>query len=183
MYSYIALLRGINVSGQRLIKMEQLRQVCTNLGLAQVQSYIQSGNLVFGYQQPHAEAVLKEMLEQTIVQHFGFEVKLVVLSFIRMQEAMEQCPFSTWNPDPAQLYLSFLSGEIGSVDMDKLSGLKDESEMLAFFQDVLYLYCPEGYGKTRLSNPAIERKLKLTATTRNWRTMTQLLKMAQELSY
>lgn len=181
MATFISILRGINVSGQNTIKMEALRQLCKELGLVNVQTYIQSGNIV--YQSTLAEAVeLSNLISQKIQEQFGFNVPVQTLNGRKLEAIIANNPF-VGDPDKSDTFfhVTFLASSPQNSDVSKLMQRRIEGEELALIDDVVYLYCPQGYGQTKLSNNAIESHFKVSATTRNWKTVNILSQMAQSI--
>ncbi|CAA6820850.1 MAG: Unknown protein, partial [uncultured Aureispira sp.] len=173
---YIALLRGINVGGQRKIKMADLRTMCEKIGLQEVQTYIQSGNIIF----EHAEkdrSVLENALQAQIKITFGFEVPVLVITQAYLQEVAQKNPFLQQHPalDTKLLHVTFLAAE-PAKDLVKALAEKDYgTDTFEVLENRVYLYVPNGYGRTKLTNSVFEKKLQVAATTRNWRTIGQLL--------
>jgi uncharacterized protein (DUF1697 family) len=180
MKTYISILRGINVSGQKLIKMDALRKLYENMGFQEVRTYVQSGNVVF-----EGEELELGSLEQKIVQQikneFDFEVPVIVLTIDCLKEAIDNNPFLS---DPTKehsfLHLTFLASKPDVYDKEAIESKKQGAEALIFSDKVIYLYCPNGYGKTKLTNNFLEARLKVRATTRNWKTVNVLLKISQQ---
>jgi len=173
---YIALLRGINVSGQKLIKMTDLKELFQSLGCNNVQTYIQSGNVVF----ESAETVpsnLESQIMQAISSKYGFDVEVMVRTVDEFGRIIENNPFP--EAEGNKLYISFFRNPQQEIPFEELDKVKSDSEVYLFFESVMFLYCPEGYGITKLSNQFIEKKLKTIATTRNLNTVMKLFKMAK----
>lgn len=172
---YIALLRGINVGGQKKIKMLDLRAMCGQMGLQEVQTYIQSGNIIFESSEEHT-AVLEKDLKKQIQTTFGFDVPVMVLTQTYLQEVAENNPFLQKNPelDTKLLHVTFLSEK---PDEDLVKALTEKDYGTDEFEVIgsrVYLYFPNGYGRTKLTNNIFEKKLQVAATTRNWRTIGKL---------
>ena len=181
MTTYISILRGINVSGHRLIKMEALRKSYESIGCKNVQSYLQSGNVVFAY---HAiEPIhLEKQISILINKDFGFEVPTIVMSVDKLKKIIVNNPFTRdASKDIALLHVTFLSSKPDCVDLKNIEDKKQEGEEIFISDDVVYLFCPKGYGNTKLSNNFLEAKLKVGATTRNWKTTNELLKLAETI--
>jgi uncharacterized protein (DUF1697 family) len=179
MSNYIAMLRGINVSGHKIIKMEQLRAAFASLGFNNVKTYIQSGNVVFEAAGGSA-AGLAGKIERKILRDFGFSVPVSLKTLKEMEKVIKNNPFPK---DPAidhsRLHVTFLSGDPPKTALEQLQPLAATLEQFRIIDREIYLHCPNGYGNTKLSNAAIEKKLSVGATTRNWKTVTTLLAMAQ----
>jgi len=174
--TYVVLLRGINVSGQKKIKMAELRSVLEENGLKNVKTYIQSGNIIFDSELGDTEE-LQHRIATVIRQHFGFEVPTLVIQEADIQQIMENNPFSD-EGEANKLYYVLLKSapKIGLVD--QFNQLHFEHEGFHVTSKCVYLLCKNGYGKAKLNNNVVEKKLKVDATTRNQKTMLKLLKMA-----
>lgn len=178
MHTYISLLRGINVNGQKLIKMDALRALYENLGFQNVKSYLQSGNVIFNTDQVSSEE-LTAAIKSAILATFGFEVPVLILTPVQLQKAIDSNPFAdTTAFETASIYFTFLFSAASLDDFAIVEAKKSDTERLLLKNQLVYLYCPNGYGKTKLSNNFIESKLKLLATTRNWKTVNELHALA-----
>lgn len=175
---YIAMLRGINVSGQKKIRMDDLRALIQGLGYGRVSTYIQSGNLALEARKGNARSH-EGRIEKAIADQYGYRVACLIRTAPEMKEVASANPFLQRSGlDPAKFHVTFFAGraKLGlAKELAKVASGKDEIHVQG---GEVYLYCPNGYGKTRYSNTFIERKLELSATTRNWRTVRQLLEMA-----
>ncbi|WP_431162526.1 DUF1697 domain-containing protein [Flagellimonas beolgyonensis] len=175
MNTYIALLRGINVSGQKKIKMAELRSVLENIGLKNVQTYIQSGNIVFDHNDTDTKA-LEIRVHDEIEKQFGFDVPVLILESKDVDHILNESPFE--DDGENKLYYVLLKNA-------PTEGLKSDFNNLTFDQEdfyitdtCVYLFCRNGYGNAKLNNNLIERKLKVEATTRNHKTMLKLLELS-----
>ncbi|UXX81187.1 DUF1697 domain-containing protein [Reichenbachiella carrageenanivorans] len=177
MPKYIALLRGINVSGQKIIKMDALRTSLAKLDYGHIQAYIQSGNVIF-------ESVcmdqvqLQDEIHQNILDTFGFDVPVLVRSQQEWKQAFENNPFINERQEAIEkCYVTLLSQEPDEGNMEALKSFHKGPEEFIKEGLNLYLLYPNGAGRSKLDHNAIERKLKVAATTRNWKTMTKLMQM------
>lgn len=170
--SYIALLRGINVSGKNLIKMADLREALLDVGLSDVSTYIQSGNILFKSEQDPES--LTRLIESTLLKDFDIQVPVMVFARTYLEEIVKHQPFE-FDTEPNKLAISFLSNAVDSVHLSELDHLIMQGESVEMGDQVLYLYYPNGQGRSKLSGNAIERKLGVTATARNWNTVNKLL--------
>ena len=181
MATYISILRGINVSGQRMIKMDALKQLYERLGLGQVKTYVQSGNVVF-WAEGRTQRDLEQSISAHILQEFGYEVPALVFIAEDFRAIAEENPFLREPArDAAFLHVTFLTAPPYRDGWEAVVSKKAEGEELALTDRAVYLFCPHGYGRTKLTNGFIESKLKVGATTRNWKTVTELVKTAQTL--
>ena len=177
--TYIALLRGINVSGAKTIKMEALRLTFQKLGFENVSTYIQSGNVVF----TAAETKTSELAAKitgAIKTDFGFDVPVIVLSAAELQTITRNNPLNDGTRDEAFLHVTFLAESPAAFNFSDIEAKKQGEEEIMISGKVVYLYCPHGYGKTKLTNTFLESKLKVATTTRNWKTTCELLRMTEE---
>lgn len=180
MTTYISILRGINVSGQKLIKMDALRKTYENLGFLNIKTYVQSGNVIFDGEDMEINK-LEKIISQQIEKDFGFEVPIIALTVNTLKQVIDHNPFSKdQNKDQTFLHVTFLSSEPDQYDLKVIEDKKQNGEDLFFTDNVVYLYCPNGYGRTKLTNNFLETKLKVRATTRNWKTTNELLKIANQ---
>ena len=180
MGNFIALLRGINVSGQKQIKMADLKTSFEVLGSSNVQTYIQSGNVVFSYNNSQTKN-LEKLIEKKILEDYGFQVPTIVLKSEEWNTIMHSNPFLKESGNKTEkLYLTILSEEPSDENLKQLH--RDEFAPDAFVIDGknIYLYLPNGYGRTKLNNNYFENKLKVTATTRNWKTVKKLSEFIHE---
>lgn len=171
MNTYIALLRGINISGQKIIKMADLRAFLTEAGLSQVQTYIQSGNIIFESSQSRKE--LTKLIIETIEKHYGFHVPTIILTPAELQQAADNNPYQ--GTEGNKLYLTFLSEAPLLDGLDAIMSVKKTDEEIKLIEKVLYFHCPNGAARSKISNNLVEKKLAVRATTRNWRTTNKLL--------
>jgi uncharacterized protein (DUF1697 family) len=179
MATYIALLRGINVSGSNLIRMDALKESMRKLGLSDIITYIQSGNIVFS--SPEADKkLLEELISKSIALDFNCEVPVKVLSSVDIEGVKRRNPFISQRHLPIEfLHVTFLSMIPDPMIMGNLLPVNDGNDEAIAIGNIIYLYCPNGYGRTKFNNTFFERKLKLTATTRNWKTMLKLTELAR----
>lgn len=180
MARYISILRGINVSGRNKIGMAALRDLYLKLGFKDVETYIQSGNVVFSH--PSAQPdVLAERISSAMGDSFGTIIPVLVLEREELRKVVRDNPFPEQpGKQAAFLHVTFLASVPDSPDLENIRQKQGPGEEFVLSNRAVYLYCPNGYGKSRLSNTAFERILKVTATTRNWRTVNLLLEMAEQ---
>lgn len=177
--TYIALLRGINVSGQKKIKMADLRVLMGNLGYAEVQTYIQSGNIVFKTE-PEQVEILAEKIKAGIQAEYGWEVPVLVMQAADIQSAIAGYPWTDkGDRTPEQIYLTFLENAPEPERVAALDQSAYSPEEFVLSNKVIYFFSPNGYGRAKMNNNFFEKKLKVRATTRNWRSTNKLLEMAK----
>jgi uncharacterized protein (DUF1697 family) len=173
MNSYIALFRGINVGGNNILPMKELAGILEDLGCEKVKTYIQSGNVVFQSkkEQPHE---LAGEITAKILEHYGFEPKVILLEKSDLQDAIENNPFAT--DDGKALHFFFLASRPEKADLERLMALKSASEAYKLHKKVFYLYTPDGLGRSKLATK-VEQCLGIPATARNWNTVSKLLSL------
>jgi len=178
MAKYISILRGINVGGNRKILMKELKVLYEKLGFAEVETYIQSGNVVFESDLTLLTADLEAKIEQAIIETFGFDVSVIIRTADEWAKSIVNNPF--WKEKDAdidRLHLTCLK-EVPSPELlEKIKlfqFLPDRYEVIG--RDV-FIFCAAGYGTSKLVNSFFESKLKVPATTRNWKTVMKLNEM------
>ncbi len=176
---YIALLRGINLGGHKIVKMDQLRKTFEELGFADVKTYIQSGNVVFKAP-TQTPAKLAKRIEEKILGEFGFPVPVVVKTAVEIGEVIANNPLlKEKGIDPARLHVTFLACEPDKSALKALDAAEVAPDQFRCSAQAVYLHCPNGYHATRLGNNVLEKMLKVGTTTRNWNTVNKLWEMAR----
>lgn len=178
MNTFISMLRGINVSGQKKIRMQELRALYRSLGLDNVRSYVQSGNVIFDT--PESDpAKLAGAIQNQIQQTFGYAVPVFIRTPADFQRIIAGNPFLNGrNEDPAKLYVTFLYQLPSPEKLNTLAAPNQSSDEFVIGEQEIFLYCPTGYGRTKLSNQFFEKKLQVPATTRNWKSVNALHTLA-----
>lgn len=176
MTTYISMLRGVNAGGQKRIGMEKLKELYGSLGLRKVRTYIQSGNVVFESPARDGPKLIDE-IERLIRDAFGYDVPVLLRTMEEFRQLAANSPFK--DKDPRKVYVTFLSGRPDRPPVTGIERARDESEEFLLSGREIYLFCPKGYGRSKLTNNYFERKLRVSATTRNWRTVCKLLEMAE----
>lgn len=178
MTTYISVLRGINVSGQKLINMDALKKMYDQLNFENIHTYVQSGNVIFSAKE-NDQKKLEKTISSKLESEFGFYVPVIVLSEQTLKTIVANNPFAKDQlKDHSFLHVTFLAEVPNGFDKESIIKKKHSDEDIEFTPNAVYLYCPNGYGKTKLNNNFLESKLKVTATTRNWKTTNELLKLA-----
>jgi len=178
MTTYISLLRGINVSGQKLIKMDDLKAMYRQLNFQNIETYLQSGNVIF-WDEKYDPSDLATTISSKIQKQFGFEVPVIVLNVDDLKAIIEANPFKDdLKMDQQFLHVTFLAADPKKIDFETITAKRSSGEEIVMIKKAVYLYCPNGYGRTKLTNNFLETKLRVGATTRNWKTVNELLKIA-----
>ena len=181
MTTYICFLRGVNVGGNKLLKMDTLRTLCESIaGVTGAKTYLQSGNAVF--RSSLDRGVLAKRIEDGIRKATGFEAKVILRTASEMREVIAANPFTAGQRNPKAFLVAFLGGSISKDARALLLKLKIDSEEIHVGDRELYLYLPAGIAGSKLSNALTEKKIGVNVTARNWNTVNALLEMAEELS-
>jgi uncharacterized protein (DUF1697 family) len=164
-----------------MIKMDALKKMYSDLGFVNIYTYIQSGNVVFQFKKS-SSAKLENTIKDAISNEFGFDVPVLVKDTDEMQIVLKNNPFlKKKDVDLTKLHVTLLSQLPGQTDLSKLKEYSFFPDEFIISEKTIYLYCPNGYGNTKLNNNFFENKLKVTATTRNWKTVNELVKIAKSL--
>lgn len=176
--SYIFMIRGINVGGHKIVKMDALRKSFEKLGFKDVQTYVQSGNVV-AKAPKQVTVALEEKVRKQILKDFGHEVTVMVRSAEEMEAVIRANPFAKdASNDVTRLHVTFLSEIPESGGVKLLAKISAGADKYHCCGREVYLYCPGGYGESKLSNNALEKALSRNGTTRNWNTVNKLRDMA-----
>jgi uncharacterized protein (DUF1697 family) len=175
------MLRGINVGGRKIVKMEKLLGSFEELGFGRVRTYVNSGNVVFEISKIPS-SVLSRRIEERISQDSGFPITIFLRTADDLRRILRDNPFlKERGIDQSKLLVTFLSVTPQKAALEKLDSLDGGSHRFRINGEEIYLYCPDGYGRTKLSNNAFERFLAVAATTRNWKTVNDLFAMSSNL--
>ena len=180
MTTMIALLRGVNVGGHNMIKMDALRALCESLGHCDVQTYVQSGNVVFrsGERDP---VKVGAQIEAAIERKLGFRPNIILRTFAEMREVIAKNPFAKRKGiEPGKLIVTFLADEPSAETKKAVLALKPDPEAIHVNGRELYIYFPDGSGRSKLV-PVLAKVMKNKGTGRNWTTVSTLLEMAEKL--
>ena len=181
MTTYISILRGINVGGQKKIRMEDLKTLYEGLRFSEVTTYIQSGNVIFRTNLNLPISGLSEIIEKAIEGRYHFLVPVIIRTSDEMRQVLSSNPFvKEKGIDMEKLHVTFLQEEPDPVDVDKTQEINFPIDRFRILGKDVYLYCPGGYGNTKLSNAFFENKLKVKATTRNWKTVGKLADLSDK---
>ena len=176
MQTHLILLRGINVSGHNMIKMEILKTTLENIGFLNVRTYIQSGNVFVDTPEENASKVGFQ-IKQEIFKSLGLDVPLVVVNKLDLESCFKNNPFLKNTIDIKKLYIAFISKELTNSALDELKISQFKPDEASIDKSRIYIKYDIGAGKTRLDQKYIEKKLNVVATIRNWNTVTTLLEM------
>ena len=175
MTKYVSILRGINVGGNRKILMADLKSLFNKLGFSSVQTYIQSGNVIFDFDQKRSNADMEQKMQHAIAEIFGFDVPVIVRTAEEMKVSIANNPF--WKEKDAnidRLHLTFLKELPSKEKLDKLKTLTFSPDRFEIIGKDAFIFCSAGYSDSKLTNQFLENKLGTSATTRNWKTVMKL---------
>ena len=174
--TYIALLRGINLGARNKVSMADLRTLFSGLGAEGVTTYVQSGNVVF--KSGDGAGDLVQAIEESIRRDLGLSVSVLLRTRSQLVKVLAGNPFDGPKGDSTKLHVTFLAGKPNRARVRKLDPKHSEPDEFRVIGGEVYLLCPNGYGRSKLSNAYFEKELGVTATTRNWRTVTKLGELA-----
>ena len=182
MVTYISMIRGINVGGKK-VKMDRLKELYRSLDFKDVKTYIQSGNVIFESEVPD-KIKLSHIIEKRIAEIFDFDVKVLIRTRNEMINVINGNPFK--QEDIKHVYVTFLSDIPSEKLIKDLTRIIDENienktDEYNIIEGEIYLFLPDGYGRTKLNNNFFEKKLGTSATTRNWRTVNKLVDIASSI--
>lgn len=178
----ISMLRGVNVGGNKRMSMEGLRSLYASLGMEQPRTYVQSGNVVFKTKERSLPRLV-EKLEAGILEDFGFQSKVIVRTHAEMEDVIQRNPFAGREGiHPGKLVVTFLGAEPAPEAAAKVLAIPAAPEELYLDGREMYIYFPDGQGRTKLPVAKMERILAVPATSRNWNSVLSLRDMAAEMT-
>jgi uncharacterized protein (DUF1697 family) len=174
----IVLLRGINIGPNNRISMPKLRELLTEAGMRDVQTYVQSGNVVLSSDTSPEE--LGRECKRLIAEGTGLDIDVVTRTREELATVVARNPLGDVASEPKRYQVSFLSDELDPETIERLAALAVPSERFVAIERELYAWHPEGVARSKLWTGLAAKNLGVTATARNWRTVTALLAMAEE---
>ncbi len=181
METYIALLRGINVGGKNKLLMKELKVALEALKLTNVTTYIQSGNIVFQYENmtPHE---IEKAIESLILEQFQLSVQVIVIAHLELIRIEKENPFHLTDTPIEKKYGSFLKTLPESNRLERMIRFDIKNDEYHIDHQFIYLKYADRAGNSKLTNNLIENKLNVVATTRNWKTIQKLIEIGYEIS-
>jgi uncharacterized protein (DUF1697 family) len=177
----ISMLRGVNVGGHNKIKMDELRVLYASLKFEDPRTYVQSGNVIFRTRAKNSPALAKK-IQNAIERKFGFRPEVIIRTTEELRNAIRASPFSSQRSlEPGKILVTFLAGEPGPSAQATLLTLKAYPEELHLKGRELYIYFPDGAGRSKLPWSKVEKLFQTTGTARNWNSVTKMLAMAEEM--
>jgi uncharacterized protein (DUF1697 family) len=174
--TYVALLRGINLGARNKISMAELRELVGGLDAEDVTTYLQSGNVVFKTAMPARE--IAGAIEAAIDRDLGLDVAVLLRTPAQLAALVDRNPFTERARDAKELHVTFLADRPQAASVERLDPRRSEPDEFRVVGREVYLRCPKGYGRSKLTNAYFEKQLALVATTRNWNTVTKLAELA-----
>lgn len=173
----IAILRGINVGGKRKILMNDLKLMLNEIGLTDIATYIQSGNVIFQSNLKNNE--LADLIASTIEEKYGFDVPVVIRSADELEKSIIINPFYSEEADINKLHLTFLKEAPDEKNLTLIETLNFTPDKFEIINKDVFIHCEGKYHQSKLTNNFFEKKLKVGATTRNWKTVLKLLELSK----
>ncbi|HEY7697201.1 MAG TPA: DUF1697 domain-containing protein [Vicinamibacteria bacterium] len=177
MEAHVAFLRGINLAGRNRLPMKDLAAMFSKAGCESVATYIQSGNVVFRASPALARGI-PDLIEKAISKSFGYQVPVVTRTGGEMRKIVRANPFLRAGADEAALHVAFLTARPAAARVEALDPDRSPPDAFAVRGREIYLHCPNGYGRSKLTNGYFDSKLATMSTVRNWRTVLELLELA-----
>lgn len=178
MNTYIALFRGINVGGHNKLPMKELRALLASLGHQNVDSYIQTGNVIFQTEKSDKKKIAGD-ISTGVENKYGFKPNVLLLELEELEKAITSNPFPDAVEQPKSLHLMFLAAPPSHPDLESLVEIKKDSERFELKDKVFYLHTPDGFGRSKLAGKT-EKALGVSMTGRNWRTIQKIAEMAEK---
>lgn len=172
---YLSLLKGINVGGHHKIKMADLKQQYADWGFENVQSYIQSGNLTF--ESSEKAKSVQTNIENGIIKEYGFDISVFIFSLKEWNAIIDNCPFEINEETINRLYITLLSEKPTKELWNELYDMDKNGDDFQLINQCIYTLYKTKVSESKITNPLFEKKLKLVATSRNWKTTLKLQEM------
>jgi uncharacterized protein (DUF1697 family) len=180
MSKYISMLRGINVGGQKRLPMEIVKEIYQAEGFRSVKTYLQSGNVVFESGENDLSKLTSD-IEKRIQQTCGYQVEVFIRFPVEFKRILQNNPFlKDQRVEQSKLHVTFLYQVPAASAWEKIITPAGSADVFAPGTQEIYLHCPNGYGRSKLSNSFFERKLGVVATTRNWNTVRAMYRLSLE---
>ena len=174
---YIALLRSVNVAGHGRLAMADLQRSLIALGLADVTTYIQTGNVLFRSPSKSSSTVVAR-IERQLEQDFGSAPAVIMRTVSEMSQVLATSPFPAQGADPSRHHVTFLGDEPSREKLAIFAAPPSGRDELVIVGREVYVHTPDGYARSKLSGAMLERRLGVMSTTRNWNTVTKLSQLA-----
>jgi uncharacterized protein (DUF1697 family) len=175
MQTYISFLRGVNMTGHNSIKMTDLAALFVKLGLMDAETYIQSGNVIFSDTGGISTNALSITIEKAILESFSYDIPVMIRTNKELHDLFSSNPFlEESNFDPAKMAVIFLHDTPSDSQIQKVANIDYPPDKFRIIGKDIFIYCPNGFGRTKIYTNFFERKMGVTGTGRNWKTITTI---------
>ena len=181
MKTYLALLKGVNVGGKKKISMGGLKNELENSGFQSVQTYLNSGNVLFKSDNNNKQ-LLAEAIEKQILASFELSTAVLILDTQDLENILSLCPWKDLSQmNTSHVFANFLFDNPESINNELIDKYRKDSEELFYFDNVIFMHCPMGMADSKLTTSLFEKATKVNNTARNWNTSTKLLEKMKSL--
>ena len=179
MQTYISFLRAVNMTGHNMVKMTELAALFVGMGFGDVKTYIQSGNVIFSHDGNRSSSALSDEIEKAIFKRFHLAIPVMTRKTNDLVRLLTANPYLN-EPgfDPSKMAVVFLHETPVEAQIQKVSGVDFPPDRFEIIGDEIFIYCPNGFGRTKLYTGFFEKKMNVTGTARNWKTVTTLLNLS-----
>lgn len=182
MSTYISFLRGVNMTGHNSIKMAELSLLYNRLGFEENKTYIQSGNVVFKSDLKISGKEIAVKIEKAIFEKYAYTVPAMIRSIDEIKNLFSTNPFLEIQTfDPSKMAVVFLHENVTEIQQDKMNNINYPPDMFQIAGREIFIYCPNGFGRTKLYTNFFENKMGVTGTARNWKTISTVLSLAESI--
>jgi uncharacterized protein (DUF1697 family) len=179
MHTYIAFLRAVNMAGHNSVKMKDISALFTDIGFSKVETYIQSGNIIF---QTATEDDYSRIIEENILSATGFNITVMIRTPDQLKKLIKSNPFRDPGKfNPGRVAVLFLTSEPGEDVKAKMSDYDFSPDKFVISEKNVFIFCPDGFGRSKLSTGFFEKKMGIKCTARNWNTVNAILEIAEKL--
>jgi len=181
MGQYISFLRGVNMTGHNSLKMADLSSLYINLGYSDALTYIQSGNVIFSSQEKSSEPEIALKIEKEILKEFSYVVPVMIRTAKELQSLFSVNPYlAEKNFEPSKMAVIFLHEKVTDGQIQKVKGIDYPPDKFKILGREIFIFCPNGFGRTKLYTNFFEKKMGVIGTARNWKTITTILDLAEK---
>jgi uncharacterized protein (DUF1697 family) len=175
METYVSFLRGVNMTGHNSIKMTDLKGLFVKIGLSDAETFIQSGNVIFSETGDIAPAALSVNIEQAILEKFNYIVPAMIRTRRELSNIISLNPYiGETGFDPSKMAVIFLHDEPSDIQLQKAENIDYPPDRFKIIGKEIFIYCPNGFGRTKLYTNFFEKKMGVTGTARNWKTISTI---------
>ncbi len=181
MQTYVSFLRGVNMTGHNSIKMTDLSALYFSMGLNDSETYIQSGNVISRCNAELTRPSLSEKIETAILERFNYTIPVMIRTVKELSDLFSSNPFlKEPNFDSSKMAVIFLHEEPSDAQIQKVADINYPPDKFKIIGKEIFIYCPNGFGRTKLYTNFFEKKMSVTGTARNWKTITTILNISEK---